>query len=195
MRLFVGLNITDAIRDALESYTTTLQRELPDKGVKWVRPESWHVTLKFIGESRHAEEIQRALSVVQSPHIAMTFRGVGFFSPKSPRVFWAGIESGPELASLAEIIDKRLRPLGVSKETHEYEEYQPHLTLARVGSGKPQGSPRDRNKMPMWVLRDKVAKLPPPDFGTMTADEFILYRSETLPTGPRYTPLARFPLK
>ena len=46
----------------------------------------------------------------------------------------------------------------------------------------------------MMVLRDKVAALPSPEFGTMSANEFILYRSETLPDGPRYTPLSKLKL-
>jgi 2'-5' RNA ligase len=125
----------------------------------------------------------------------MTFRGVGFFTPNKPRILWAGVHAGPELESLATTIDERLHRVGIAREPHTYQEYQPHVTLARAGSGRPEGSPRDRNKTTMKALQEVVAKQPSPDFGTMTADEFILFRSETLPGGSRYTPLKRFLLK
>lgn len=193
MRLFVGLNISDEIRDSISKYVSELQNQL-GPGIKWVRPETLHVTLKFIGETDRANEIEDSLRCVRSPAVEMSFRGVGFFTPQSPRVFWAGVEAGVELGDLAEKINRILGPLGVSKEPYVYQQYQPHLTLARVGSGKPAGSIRDRNKMPMWILHEKVSSLAVPHFGTMTANEFILYRSETSPGGPRYTPLSRIPL-
>jgi RNA 2',3'-cyclic 3'-phosphodiesterase len=171
-------------------YTKMLQREPIGIDSRWVRTESLHVTLKFIGESKQPEAIAEELKSVRSAPIIMTFRGVGFFTSRKPRVFWAGVEAGPELAGLAADIDTRLAKIGVPKEPHTYEEYQPHVTLARTGSG----SPRDRNKSAMYKLQEVVAKQPLPEFGTMTAEEFILYRSETLPGGSRYTALARFPL-
>ena len=85
--------------------------------------------------------------------------------------------------------------LGIAPEEHVY---NPHLTLARAGSGRPQGDPRDRNKPKMYLLRDRVQadpRLSQPDFGTMLAQDFFLYQSETMSSGPRYTKLARFELK
>jgi 2'-5' RNA ligase len=194
MRLFVGIAITDEIREKIKDYQRELQ-QLSAAQDKWVKPESLHLTLKFIGESEQVSSIEAELVAVSAPPIAMTFRGVGFFTANKPRIFWAGVHAGPELESLATTIDERLHRVGIAREPHTYQEYQPHITLARVGSGRPQGSPRDRNKTTMKALQDLVAKQLAPDFGTMTADEFILFRSETLPGGSRYTPLKRFPLK
>lgn len=194
MRLFVGIAITEEIRKSIAAYALRLENAMPDVPAKWVRPESLHVTLKFIGESEKVAEIQDQLKSLASPPVTMRFRNVGFFSPRKPRVFWLGVEAGPELEKLATSIDERLVRVGVPKEPHTYQEYQPHITLARVGSGRPQPGARDRNKATMKALQDFVAKQLPPDFGTMTADEFILFRSETLPGGSVYTPLKRFPL-
>ena len=194
MRLFVGLAITEEIRRSVAAYALLLEKAVPDVQAKWVRPESLHVTLKFVGESQKVEEIQDQLKAVASPPIRMRFRNVGFFTPRKPVVFWLGVEAGPELEKLATSIDERLYRVGVPKEPHTYQQYQPHITLARVGSGRPQASPRDRNRATMKALQDFVAKQLPPDFGTMTADEFILFRSETLPGGSVYTPLKQFPL-
>ena len=43
-------------------------------------------------------------------------------------------------------------------------------------------------------LIERTPELQHPDFGTMTANEFILYLSELSPKGARYTALQRFPL-
>ena len=195
MRLFVGIPLTEEIRVQMVQYVTVIRGRLKDDSGKWVKPDSLHVTLKFIGESSRRAEIEAELrQITTAAPLVLTFHGVGFFTPRQPSVFWAGVQSGPELEVLASVIDDRLQNCGVPREPHEYQQFQPHVTLARSGSGRPQGSPRDRNKSNMYPLRDLVANQPPPDFGTMTADQFILYQSETLPDGARYTPLARFKL-
>jgi 2'-5' RNA ligase len=185
--------ISDEVRANLRGYQERLEQSA--KQDKWVKAESLHVTLKFIGETQKLLEIERELFSIKASPVEMAFREVGFFTPQKPRVFWAGVHAGPELESLATDIEEKLFRIGIPREPHTYQGYQPHITLARVGSGRPQGSPRDRNKVTMKVLQDLVAKQPVPDFGTMTAEEFILFRSETLPGGSRYTPLKRFPLK
>ncbi|MCU1307306.1 MAG: 2,5 ligase [Acidobacteriaceae bacterium] len=192
MRLFVGIDITDDIRERIYSYVAGLQREFPSIAAKWVTPESLHLTLKFIGESKGPEKIKSVLGVIQSPSFEISFRSVGFFTPRTPRVFWAGVQASEELPLLANTIDLALATIAIPRETQDY---SPHLTLARVGSGKPHGDPRDRNKSNFISLRAGVEPLPQPDFGTMIAKEFFLYQSDTLPSGPRYTKLARFELK
>jgi len=192
MRLFVGIDITEDIRERISSYVAGLQREFPTDRAKWVKPESLHLTLKFIGESKEPEKIKSALSSIQAPSFEVSFCSVGFFTPRAPRVFWAGVKASETLPTLANTIDSALGSIGIAREPKDY---TPHLTLARVGSGKPQGDRRDRNKPAMITLRARVESLPQPDFGTMFAKEFFLYQSETLPSGPRYTKLARFELK
>lgn len=195
MRLFVGIPVTEEIRAQMVRYVTAMRKSLRNDSGKWVKPESLHVTLKFIGESSRKAEIEAELKQITTAEpMVLTFHGVGFFTPRQPSVFWAGVQSGPELEALASEIDDRLQKCGVPREPHVYQQFQPHVTLARSGSGRPQGSPRDRNKSNMYELRDLVANQPQPDFGTMTADQFILYQSETLPSGAHYTPLARFRL-
>jgi 2'-5' RNA ligase len=188
------MEILAGIREAISEYTKALQREPAGADHKWVRPESLHVTLKFIGQSDARSSIEEELKRMRSAPVTMTFRGVGFFTSRKPRVFWAGVEAPPELAGLAAEVDERLAKIGVPKEPHTYEEYQPHVTLARTGSGRAAGGARGGNQTTMFKLQELVAKQPQPEFGTMTAEEFILYRSETLPGGSRYTALARFPL-
>ncbi len=192
MRLFVALDIPDEIRSKLTTFMDGVRNFAPD--ARWVTPESLHVTLKFIGEfsETQSQQLKETLSTIVFEPFDIRFRKAGFFTQRSPRVFWVGIEAGPELKGLAASIDAALVPLGVSAETHDF---RPHLTLARTGSGRPQGSPRDRNKPSMWVLRDRVQTMPPPDFGTMSAREFFLYLSKLSPKGAQYSKLERFPLE
>jgi 2'-5' RNA ligase len=192
MRLFVALDIDAEIRQRITRYMDDLRRAVPN--VKWVAVESLHVTLKFIGEFPDTEvgEIKHVLSHVSGPSFELSFRQAGFFTPRSPRVFWVGIEAGPELKGLALAVDQALEPLGIAREERAF---TPHLTLAREGSGRPQGARSDRNKPKMYELRAKVEAMPAPDFGTMLARECFLYQSKLSPKGAQYTKLHRFALE
>jgi RNA 2',3'-cyclic 3'-phosphodiesterase len=195
MRLFVALDIDDAIRDRITRYLDGVRGFAPD--ARWVRPESLHVTLKFIGEKsgEEVEKIQRALEVIAADSLEMIFRGYGFFpGARAPRVFWLGIEGGVKLASLAATVDETLAPLGVEKEEHAF---NAHLTLARGagGSGSPRWSKGDGPNRGFQRLQEKLAALPAPEFGTMTAREFFLYQSQLSPRGSNYTKLAGFALR
>jgi RNA 2',3'-cyclic 3'-phosphodiesterase len=195
MRLFIALDIDDPIRRSIARFMDGVRNFAPD--VRWVRPESLHITLKFIGEKSPelADQIKVALSTVVSPPVTVTLRGYGFFpTARSPRVFWIGIEAGPELSNLAVSIDKAMDELGIPPEQHSF---HPHLTLARGGSGS--GSPRrqkgDRQNSNFQLLQEKLAALPPAEFGTMTAREFFLYQSKLGPGGAQYYRLQGFPLR
>jgi 2'-5' RNA ligase len=169
-----------------------LRRAVPN--VKWVATESLHVTLKFVGEFPEPDlgEIKHVLSHVSGPPFQLSFRQAGFFTPRSPRVFWVGIEAGPELKALALAVDQALEPLGIAREERAF---TPHLTLAREGSGRPQGARSDRNKPKMYELKAKVETMPVPDFGTMLARQYFLYQSKLSPKGAQYTKLERFALE
>jgi 2'-5' RNA ligase len=194
MRIFIALDIDDAIRQRIQRFMEGVSGFAPD--ARWVRPESLHVTLKFIGEKpiETVEEIKRALSGIRTESIEITFRGYGFFpTAKAARVFWVGIESGPQLASLAKTVDEATFALGIPKEDHPF---APHLTLARGGgrSGAPRWRKDDTPNKNFQRLQEKLAALPTPDFGTMAAHEFFLYQSQLSRGGSRYTKIARFGL-
>lgn len=195
MRLFVALDIEDAIRERIARFVEGVQGFAPD--ARWVKPESLHVTLKFIGEQPEpqVEKINQALSNVSAAPMQISFRSYGFFpTATSARVFWIGIEAGPELASLASGVDDRTSALGIAKEDRAY---SPHLTLARGpgGSGAPHRHRQDRPNRTFQRLQEKLAGLPAPEFGTMAAREFFLYQSQLSPKGSKYTKLARFELR
>jgi 2'-5' RNA ligase len=195
MRLFIALDITDAIRQRISLFLAGVCGFAPD--ARWAKPESLHVTLKFIGEQSEpaVEQIKHALSAVQSGAADIHFRGHGFFpTAKSPRVFWIGLEAGAQLLTLAAQIDDRMGSVGIPKEDHAF---SPHLTLARSagGSGSPRRTKTDGPNRTFQRLQEKLAALPTPEFGTMAAREFFLYRSQLSPQGSIYTKLAGFALE
>lgn len=194
MRLFVALDIEDEIRERIHGFVEELRTLAPS--VRWVSPESLHVTLKFIGEQPEprVEQIESALARVARSPFQLAFRGTGFFpTPRSARVLWIGIESGPELAKLAGAVDAALSQLGIEKEKRAF---SAHLTLARAkgGSGAPSRQKSDGPNRHFEAVQRTLAAMPSPDFGTMTAREFFLYRSQLSSHGSRYSKIAQFPL-
>ena len=195
MRLFIALDIDSAIRKRIVRFVEGVTGFAPD--ARWAKPEALHVTLKFIGEQPEAaiEQIKQALSNLRASATEINFRGYGFFpTPKSARVFWIGVEGDAHLAALAAAIDEGMSSLGIEKEARIF---SPHLTLARSsrGSGSPRRSKTDLANSTFQRVQEKLAALPAPEFGNMTAREFFLYQSQLSPKGSKYTKLAAFNLE
>lgn len=195
MRLFVALDIDNDVRERIARFVEGVQGFAPD--ARWVKPESLHVTLKFIGEQPDAAVagIKEALATVNARGTQIYFRDYGFFpTAKSARVFWVGMDAGPELASLAAAIDENTATLGFPREERAF---SPHLTLARAGgrSGSPGHIKGDRPNCVFQLLQDKLAALPAPEFGAMTTRAFFLYQSQLSPKGSKYTKLERYELQ
>jgi RNA 2',3'-cyclic 3'-phosphodiesterase len=195
MRLFIALDIEEEIRQRIARFMEGIQGFAPDG--RWVKPESLHVTLKFIGEQpdETVTQIKEALAAIKACRAEIQFRGYGFFpTAKSARVFWIGMDASAELASLAAAIDEKTAELGIPKEERAF---SPHLTLARAGGGS--GSPRrmkgDGSNRVFQRLQEKLVALSAPEFGTMTARAFFLYQSQLSPKGSQYTKLGRYELQ
>jgi RNA 2',3'-cyclic 3'-phosphodiesterase len=184
MRLFVALDIPQEVRARISSFAERLRPLC--LGARWARVEGLHVTLKFIGEVPDAKvsEITKALSALRGEPFDVKFENIGFFpSRKSPRVFWIGVHGGDALVRLAAVVSESLIALGIPREDKAY---SPHLTLARAGAGRGP----DQNLKALTSLLANEAEA----FGTMTAHEFFLYRSQLGRGGSTYTKLERFEL-
>jgi 2'-5' RNA ligase len=195
MRSFIAIDLDEEVRTKIARLLDGVRGFAPD--ARWVRPESLHITLKFIGEqkSEQVEAISERLRRVEGRTMDIRLGGHGFFpTAKSPRVFWIGIQAGPELAALATNIDAAVAELGIPREERAF---SPHLTLARAGggSGSPKWRKGDGPNVTFAVLGKRLAAMRELDFGAMTAREFILYQSQLSPKGSKYTMLQRFPLK
>jgi 2'-5' RNA ligase len=194
MRIFVALDLEEEIRLRIQRFIEEMRSFAAD--ARWANPASLHVTLKFIGEKPEpaVKEIEAAVGRIQGNPVQLSFRGYGFFpTPKAARVFWIGIES-QDLSRLARNVDRVLAEIGIPPEERAY---TPHLTLGRAGggSGAPHRQRGDKANQRFARLQEKLANIPAPDFGTMTAREFFLYRSELGRGGSRYTKIARFSLQ
>lgn len=181
MRLFTAIDLPDDVVHNLEGLLVRLR---PAARIKWSQAANLHVTIRFIGEWPEARlpELKAALAGLPAQAaITIEVSKVGFFpNPHSPRVFWAGIQASPDLASLAAETDRALEPLGLPPEKRAY---SPHLTLARI-----------KEPVPLQKLRETIAALPALDFGSFAAGQFFLYQSRLSPSGSVYTKLAEFPL-
>jgi 2'-5' RNA ligase len=183
MRIFIALDIPAEIRAHMVEYVERVRRLAPE--ARWARTEGLHVTLKFVGETseERVEQIKVELRRVRAQPFPVKFDGVGFFpGEKSPRVFWIGVEGGAALAQLASTVDEHLSKLGFQKEDRAF---HPHLTLARSGSS----AAAHHQLRPLASILQSEAQ---PHFGTMTAQEFFLYRSQPQRGGSVYTRLEKF---
>ena len=194
MRLFVALDNDDDIRSRIAKFVDDLRLCAP--GVRWAKSGSLHITLKFIGEKPDplVKQIEKILGSVSIAPFQITFAGSGFFpTPKAARVFWIGIAAQAGLAQLATKIEDVLTNVGIPKEERAF---SPHLTLARSsgGSGAPGWRKGDKPNRQFAVLQRHLEDSPAPEFGTMTAREFFLYRSQLSSKGSTYTKIARFEL-
>jgi RNA 2',3'-cyclic 3'-phosphodiesterase len=195
MRTFIALDLDPAIRQRIQNFMEEVRGLAPD--VRWVSAESLHVTLKFIGEKPDAKvsQIVEALSSIHAEPFQLRFGGAGFFpTAKAARVFWIGIQAQDALIRLARAIDESLAKIGIAKEDRAF---SPHLTLARASgrSGTPGPRKNDKTNRLFAKLQDFLDSHPAPDFGTMTAREFFLYRSQLSSKGSQYTKIATFELQ
>jgi RNA 2',3'-cyclic 3'-phosphodiesterase len=181
MRLFVAIEVPSDIRSAIAAFIQEFRPIAPQ--TKWVRAETIHITLKFIGgtDPGNLHRIQSALAAIRSDQpVTLEFRGVGFFpNEKRPRVFWVGTEASPNLKTLAADIDQSLHQLGFPLEERPF---TPHLTLARFNA------PALPAKFAS-AAKESAAR----SFGSLTAREFHLIESKLKSTGAEYTTLQSFP--
>ncbi|HEY6763368.1 MAG TPA: RNA 2',3'-cyclic phosphodiesterase [Candidatus Sulfotelmatobacter sp.] len=194
MRLFIALDLHESIRENVSTFVNSVKGFAP--GARWARPESLHVTLKFIGQMPEDQvpQLQHILTELRAKAFEIHVREYGFFpTAKAARVFWIGIHAGAQLAALAHDIDARTSALGIPREEHSF---NPHLTIARRsgGSGSRRANREDGPSPTFRLLAEKLVAMGPLDFGSMAVRRFFLYQSKLSPTGSRYSELCEFPL-
>ena len=175
------MDLTRSIVDSFEE----LRRQLEPLAfnTRWVRPESMHLTLKFLGEvsTTRLDSVKERLTTIERSAFKVTVSGVGFFpNMRVPRVFWVDVGS-QGLEQLARDVDNQMTELDFPRERRKF---TPHLTLAR--------SRRDgRMNRDMVQAAEKFRNH---DFGIFTADRFHLYESQLDPSGAIYKKLGDYPL-
>lgn len=133
MRLFIAVDLTAEQKQALEALQLLIKSYLP--GMRWVRPEGFHLTLFFFGEtgSDKIAQINLAMHKAASsmPPFKLSLAGSGVFpSPLNAKVIWMGVDEGEkELKSLKSALDLHLTETGFEPDKRLF---SPHLTLART---------------------------------------------------------------
>jgi RNA 2',3'-cyclic 3'-phosphodiesterase len=175
MRLFVGIPLPATLIEELSAISMRLQSKAD--GLRWSTPESWHITLQFLGNTTEYDCTVARLREVRASSLPIVLEGLGFFDRAG--IFFAGVRLTPELQELQRSVTAATGLCGFIPETRPY---HPHITLARTKGRKPQS---------MRELKAKIHR--EPKFSTFVASEFVLYESMTGPGGSQYQIRERFP--
>lgn len=186
-RAFIAIPIPSKIQRALGGLQDNLKKDISN--VRWTKPESIHLTLKFLGdvEDEKLAPIGEALKELSSKFDPLNFRadGLDCFPPKgSPRVIWVGLrEDSGTLGRLVSDIERAMEKFSFPKENRGF---TPHLTLGRVRDQK--------SRMTAQIMRAVFDKQAPADLGTFEAKTVELIKSELTPKGAIYSNLTTAPL-
>ena len=140
MRLFIAINLSDALEDALSA----AQNEMYDQGVRgnFTPRENMHLTLAFIGEYPDKEQVMDALSSVTFSSFTISLSGMGCFRD----LWWAGMD---ESAPLAAVVRRIRRALAENSIPFDRKRFSPHITLIRKANGTMPGIQIDKISMPV----------------------------------------------
>ena len=175
-RAFVAIELDAPLREAIGDLQARLRPRLG--GIRLVRPEGIHLTLRFLGDTSPAQvETLRprlAAAAAVCPPAEARVAGLGTFPERgSPRVLWLGLEVPPPILDLQRACERAARAAGFEKEERPF---RAHLTLGR------------------WRERAARPDLPPADLGHDAPRHAGPLPERPAPGGAVYTPLARFPL-
>jgi RNA 2',3'-cyclic 3'-phosphodiesterase len=176
VRTFVALDLDIRLREAIGDLQARLRPRLG--GIRLVRPEGIHLTLRFLGDTSPAQvETMRPLlaaAATACPPVDARVAGLGTFPERgSPRVLWLGLDVPSVAFDLQRACERAARTAGFEREPRPF---RAHLTLGR------------------WRDRAPRPDLPPADLGVTRLDALVLFKSDLRPDGAVYTPLARFGL-
>ena len=124
-RLFTGLEIPTGT----SLYLSGLRGGL--YGARWIDPENYHVTLRFIGDidRRMARDIETELGDVFRDPLEITLSGLGVFGGDKPHAIISHVTPTRQLIELQAEHERIMRRLGLAKDPRKF---TPHVTLARL---------------------------------------------------------------
>jgi 2'-5' RNA ligase len=174
----VSVDVPQDVRASLSGSVAPIREGLRGR---WVPPENWHVTMKFLGSTwpRLLEWVIDSCRSVASRHEGFRSRltGLGAFpNARRARVLWAGLDDpGGRMAAVAASLEDAL----AAEFKPEKRAFTAHLTVARFDPAVSVVEELDAVK---------VSSEPFP------VDRLVLYRSHLQRPAPRYEPLEEFPL-
>lgn len=183
LRLFVAMALPAPVRDEIVRVQEELQLLIPRGLVRGIRPDQFHLTLRFLGDvpMERVENLKQSVGAVcrGARPLFLRARGIGFFpNSRSPRVIWVGINDREgRLAGLQKQIEAAVGPF--SPEPGE-KNFTGHVTLGRLKNPKPSDI---RN------LAARAHSLSERVFGDWMAGEIEIIRSELSSPGARHSRL------
>ena len=181
IRVFLAVELSSDVREKLFSLQQELKKTLPP--INWVRPESIHLTLRFLGyvEPSLVSQLLSALEPIgrEQDGFSIEVQGLGVFPQvKHPRIFWVGLTGNMQaLQDLVFEIDVVLEAMGFPPEEKTY---HPHLTFARIK--------RENAKVGSALIQTRALESDQ-HLGTVIVDRFTLFQSDLDSSGAAYTPL------
>jgi 2'-5' RNA ligase len=174
-RLFTGLEVPKEIGDAL----SMLRGGLP--GARWIDPENYHITLRFIGDidDRLASDIASLLDGVKRRAFEVRLEELASFGGRKPRAVYAAVAPVSPLVDLQAEHERLMQRLGLEPEGRKY---TPHVTLARLRDA----SSRD--------VADYLSTRAPLFGSSFRASRFVLFSSRSSVGGGPYVVEADYPL-
>ena len=174
-RLFTALEVPREIADAL----ATQRGGLP--GARWIDPENYHVTLRFIGDidDALARDITTMLGQVKRRGFEVRFDGLASFGGRRPRAIIAAIPASAPVVELQAELERIMQRVGLEPEGRKF---SPHVTLARL---RESSSRR---------VADYLAARGPLSFLSFPVSRFVLYSSRASVGGGPYVVEAAYPL-
>jgi RNA 2',3'-cyclic 3'-phosphodiesterase len=185
IRTFIAIELSEEIRQSLQSTILRYQGLLPSGSVKWVATKNLHLTLKFLGDTPldMISPIQDQLDNLTASVAAFNFMAAAaglFPSARKPRVIWVGLDHKVDLAMLSKGLDDALEPLKIDREERPF---SPHLTIGRVYQGLADEL--------LLKIGETILRNQPGEIGKVMVDHISLIKSDLLPGGPVYTVLQR----
>jgi 2'-5' RNA ligase len=175
IRAFIAFSLPPEVRTALGQVSSVLADQMPQRAVRWVKPDLMHVTLRFLGDTAVSllPQLSAGLDQVAAQHnrFELTVSGLGCFpNRKRPRVIWAGLRGDlTSINGLAAGLNELLAPLGWEPEKRPF---RPHLTLGRV---------KDSRKLQGIEWGTQVEEI------VVGVTAVHLIESQLRPSGPIYT--------
>jgi 2'-5' RNA ligase len=169
VRLFVALDLPPEVRLRLGRLATGLP------GARWLPPENYHLTLRFVGElpGHRAEELDGALAALRGKRFTLQLSGVGVLEKAGrAQALRAGVERNPQLEHLQAKIETAIQRVGFEPERRRF---TPHVTLARLDNAPP-------GKLAEWVQAHNLLRADPVD-----VEHFTLFSSLLGKESPVYT--------
>jgi 2'-5' RNA ligase len=189
VRAFIAIELPETILAELGNIEARLKPLMPHDTIRWVKADSIHLTLKFLGQvpSDQLDLIILSLRSAVAAHAPFTLEvtGAGCF-PNShrPRVVWVGIrEKDQRLHALQRTVENAIAPLGYPTEIRDF---TPHLTLGRVA--------RDVRQIDQKKIGDVVQAAEVGSLGKWGVKQVALIKSDLKPSGAEYTVLTQAPL-